>query len=269
VWRSPVVLGSRGLAARPRARSFGRFLDAGAPRAVSRRDRDSRRDRAEEPSGRAERKSHPLERSKNYCYVGAREVTTPRDSATPEERSKLAAEPSLVTPGDGASEGSAWNRSALIEALPIATRSVREASTSPNCNRKAWNTMNKPGYALVTSWFYFVFMMTVISEASFGADRLRVGFVDPALSKGLPPHNAAALEFARSVGEVTRLGAASEGCWRDADNRLRASEQFDVVWFHQGDDPAAAHLGRAGGADLLAWLEGGGALLLSGAAGHL
>ena len=120
--------------------------------------------------------------------------------------------------------------------------------------------MNKPGCALITSWFFFALTVTVISQASFGADRLRVGFVDPALPKTLPPHNAAALEFARSAAEVMRLGVAPEGCWRDADNRLRASEEFDVVWFHQGDDPAAAHLGQAGGADLLAWLEGGGAL---------
>jgi len=44
----------------------------------------------------------------------------------PEERSKLVAEPQFVAPGDGAAEGSEWNRSALIEALPIATRSVSE-----------------------------------------------------------------------------------------------------------------------------------------------
>ena len=73
-----------------------------------------------------ERKSHPLERSKDYCYVGALEVIAPGDSATPEERSKLAAEPPLVVPGDGASEGSKWNRSALIGVMPIATRSVSQ-----------------------------------------------------------------------------------------------------------------------------------------------
>jgi len=118
--------------------------------------------------------------------------------------------------------------------------------------------MNKPGCALVTLWFFFGLTVTVISQASFGADRLRVGFVDPALPKALPPHNAAALKFARSAAEVTRLGAAPEGCWRDGDHRLRASEEFDVVWFHQGDDPAAGHLGKDGGVDLLARLEGGG-----------
>ena len=62
-----------------------------------------------------ERKSHPLERSKNYCYVGAREVIAPGDSATPEERSKLVAEPQFVAPGDDASEGSEWNRSTIAE----------------------------------------------------------------------------------------------------------------------------------------------------------
>lgn len=129
--------------------------------------------------------------------------------------------------------------------------------------------MRKLGCGMITSWLLFALTVTVISQASFGADRLRVGFVDPALPKALAPHNSAALEFARSAAEVTRLEPAAEGCWRDADHRLRASEEFDVVWFHQGDDPAAAHLGKAGAADLLAWLEGGGTLLLSGAAGRL
>ncbi len=85
---------------------FGRFLDAGAPRRclaviVIR--------------VAAERNSHPLERSKNYCYVDAREVIAPGDNAMPEERSKLVAEQQFVAPGDGASEASEWNRSTIAE----------------------------------------------------------------------------------------------------------------------------------------------------------
>ena len=48
--------------------------------------------------------------------------------------------------------------------------------------------MNKPGCILITSWFFFVLMVTVISQASFGADRLHVGSsirVPKALDEGL------------------------------------------------------------------------------------
>ena len=98
---------------------------------------------------------------------------------------------------------------------------------------------------------------------------LRIGFVDPALPKNPPPRNAAALAFAQSQGEVARIAWQKEGGWLAPDGRIRAPEEFDVVWFHQGDDLGAAKLDTAAGADLMAWLEGGGALLVSGAAGRV
>ena len=97
---------------------------------------------------------------------------------------------------------------------------------------------------------------------------LHIGFVDPALPKTTPPRNAAALAFAQSQGEVTRLAWQTAGGWLAPDGRIHAPEEFDAVWFHQGDDVAAARLDTAAGADLMPWLEGGGTLLLSGAAGR-
>ena len=98
---------------------------------------------------------------------------------------------------------------------------------------------------------------------------LRIGFVDPALPKNPPPRNAAALAFAQSQGEVARVAWQKEGGWLAPDGKIRAPEEFDVVWFHQGDDLSAAKLDAAAGADLMAWLEGGGTLLVSGAAGRV
>jgi hypothetical protein len=98
---------------------------------------------------------------------------------------------------------------------------------------------------------------------------LRVAFVETAPS--LPPtrQNAAALAFARSQGEAVPLRPRGEGGWQDAAGALHAPEEFDVVWFHQADDPAAAVLPDTAVADLVEYVELGGALLLSGAAGRL
>jgi hypothetical protein len=98
---------------------------------------------------------------------------------------------------------------------------------------------------------------------------LHIGFVDPALPKNPPPRNAAALAFAQSQGEVSRIAWQKDGGWLAPDGKIRAPEEFDVVWFHQGDDLGAAKLDAAAGADLMAWLEGGGTLLVSGAAGSV
>jgi hypothetical protein len=98
---------------------------------------------------------------------------------------------------------------------------------------------------------------------------LRIGFVDPALPGATPKRNAAALAFARTQGEVTRLRLLDGGGFQSPENRTYAPEEFDVLWFHQGEDPAAAALGAAGASDLREYVEGGGVLLLSGAAGRV
>jgi len=98
---------------------------------------------------------------------------------------------------------------------------------------------------------------------------LGIGFLDPALPNSPPLRNAAALAFARTQGTVTRVAWQAAGGWLGDDRRLHAPEEFDVVWFHQGDDLASAKLDAAAGADLLAWIEAGGTLLVSGAAGRV
>ncbi|NLC58523.1 MAG: hypothetical protein GX774_16955, partial [Armatimonadetes bacterium] len=105
--------------------------------------------------------------------------------------------------------------------------------------------------------------------APLPAQPLHIGFIDPALPKETPARNAAALAFARTQGTVTRLQALAEGGWNDAAGRPCAPEEFDVVWYHQAEGSGLAALGRAACADLRAYLESGGVLLLSGAAGDL
>jgi hypothetical protein len=98
--------------------------------------------------------------------------------------------------------------------------------------------------------------------------QLGVGFLDQT-SLGTPlPRNAAALTFARTQGTVTRLRWLPAGGWQGDDGRVHAPEESDVLWYHQAE-PGAASLGEAGNADLLAYLELGGTLLLSGSAGSL
>ena len=81
-------------------------------------------------------------------------------------------------------------------------------------------------------------------------------------------HNRAAFAFAKTVGLPTRLRPTDAGAWQAADGRFRAPEEFDVIWYHQGDEPTAL-IGDAAESDLKCYLESGGALLLSGAAGQV
>jgi hypothetical protein len=76
---------------------------------------------------------------------------------------------------------------------------------------------------------------------------LGIGFLDPALPNSPPLRNAAALAFARTQGTVTRVAWQAAGGWLGDDGRVHAPEEFDVVWFHQGDDLAAAKLDVAVG----------------------
>jgi len=98
--------------------------------------------------------------------------------------------------------------------------------------------------------------------------QVRIGFIDPALPAETPRRNASALAFARTQGEAVRLKPLTSGGWQDAEGHLHAPEEFDVVWYHEGDNPLAA-VGEGTCTDLRAFLEGGGTLLLSGAAGRL
>ncbi|MCX7597592.1 MAG: hypothetical protein N2512_01805, partial [Armatimonadetes bacterium] len=97
---------------------------------------------------------------------------------------------------------------------------------------------------------------------------LTIGFIDPAAPGQPGTHNAAALAWAQTVGEVTRLRPVGDGSWQAIGGRLMAPEEFDLVWYHQGDS-ASLMLSRANVSDLLDYLQGGGAILLSGAAGAL
>lgn len=99
--------------------------------------------------------------------------------------------------------------------------------------------------------------------------QLRIGSIDPALPKETPKRNAAALASARTQGSVFRLKPAAAGGWQADGRRIYAPEEFDVVWYHEGDGPGAALLGEAACEDLRLYVLGGGVLLLSGAAGRI
>ncbi|MBI2302565.1 MAG: hypothetical protein HYU66_26975, partial [Armatimonadetes bacterium] len=109
--------------------------------------------------------------------------------------------------------------------------------------------------------------LILLCAAAVSAADLRIGFVDPALPGETPRRNAAALAFARTRGAVTRLKPDGGG-WRTDAGADTAPECFDLLWYHQGDGPEAS-LGDSAHADLLAYVQNGGTLLLSGCAGQL
>ncbi len=99
--------------------------------------------------------------------------------------------------------------------------------------------------------------------------RLLIGFLDVAVPADPTVQNGEALKYALTQGSVTRIRPIPAGGWKDAADAWWAPEEADVVWFHQADDPAAAALPESALADLGGYLEMGGVLLLSGAAGRL
>ncbi|MDH7570274.1 MAG: GH116 family glycosyl hydrolase, partial [Armatimonadota bacterium] len=66
-----------------------------------------------------------------------------------------------------------------------------------------------------------------------------------------------------------RVRPLRDGGWQSLSGRVYAPEEFDVMWYHEGDDPGAVPTAPGVIADLTAYLEAGGALLLSGAAGRM
>lgn len=111
-------------------------------------------------------------------------------------------------------------------------------------------------------------LISVVSPAC-GESNVSIGLIDPRVPADPLPRNAAALEFAKTQGKVMLLRPhASGGLQADA-QWVRAPEEFDVVWYHQGDDPASAALPEAVVNDLRDYLDLGGSLLLSGAAGRI
>lgn len=105
-----------------------------------------------------------------------------------------------------------------------------------------------------------------------GSPPLRIGLLSPATPNppGPQPHATAALAFAQHAGTATRLAPSPAGGWQDDAGTLHALEESDVIWFHDGD---GAERGRSfpepAREDLRAYLDLGGAVLLSGAAGRL
>jgi hypothetical protein len=99
---------------------------------------------------------------------------------------------------------------------------------------------------------------------------LQIGFLQPSEAKPAGPHSVAALAFAEAQGRVVCLRPAKDGGWQDTGGGRHALEEGDVAWFHDGDGALRGEaFDEAALADVRAYLEGGGVLLLSGAAGRL
>ena len=117
-------------------------------------------------------------------------------------------------------------------------------------------------------WFSALGGLTMFAATVATAAELHVGFIDPAAPGVTPARNAAALAFAQTRGAVTRLQPLPGGGLRTLEGRVHAPEEFDVIWYHQGDEPGIAFT-EAANSDLAAYVDGGGVMLLSGAAGKL
>lgn len=81
------------------------------------------------------------------------------------------------------------------------------------------------------------------------------------------PHNRAAWEVAKTLGEATLLLSGEPGVFRDTDGKTRTLAGFNVVWYHQGDAIRRTPLYTAAYAAVIRqYAEAGGGVLLSGGA---
>ena len=81
------------------------------------------------------------------------------------------------------------------------------------------------------------------------------------------PHNHAAWDSAKAMGNATLLLASTDGSFQDPACESHKLSEFSVVWYHQGD--AIARTALYAGVHLTAlrsFAEGGGGVLLSGGA---
>ncbi len=116
-------------------------------------------------------------------------------------------------------------------------------------------------------WIPLVIALLVMSANPCSAE-IRIGFLRQTGSGELVKHNLAALEFGRTQGSVGALQPGASGGWTSADGQLHALEQYDVVWYHQGDN-SAPQFDESANDDLLLYIKSGGCVLLSGAAGQI
>ena len=105
-------------------------------------------------------------------------------------------------------------------------------------------------------------------SASATAQPARIAFLAVESSEqAMGPHNRAAWEAARAMGNATLLLTGAKGTFKDTAGAEHALAEFNVVWYHQGD--AIARTALYAGAPLAAlhgFAEKGGGVLLSGGA---
>ncbi|MDQ1256292.1 MAG: alpha protein, partial [Candidatus Hydrogenedentes bacterium] len=114
-------------------------------------------------------------------------------------------------------------------------------------------------------------MLAVVAVAcSSTAEPIKIAFLAVESSESdMGPHNRAAWEMAKSLGDATLLLllAREQGAFVDMKGVSRDLTEFDVVWHHQGDAIARTSLyAGAGLAAIRRFAENGGGVLLSGGA---
>jgi hypothetical protein len=113
-----------------------------------------------------------------------------------------------------------------------------------------------------------VVIALLFATATAVAEPVKIAFVAAETSESaMGPHNRAAWEAARTLGNATLLLTGAKATFTDTAGAEHALAEFNVVWYHQGDAIARTAL-YAGAplAALRAYAEKGGGVLLSGGA---
>ena len=119
---------------------------------------------------------------------------------------------------------------------------------------------------IVKALFFVAIIASCVSNAPAAPVKIAFLAAEKSLEE-MGPHNRAAWEVAKTLGDATLLLASPECGFADPTGRVRDLGDFDVVWYHQGDAIARTVLYQ--GESLAAihrFAEDGGGVLLSGGA---
>ncbi len=80
------------------------------------------------------------------------------------------------------------------------------------------------------------FVMALLNASVLCAATPRIGFLaaEPSLDE-MGPHNLAAWRIATEFGQATLLLRQKDGAFADSEGRALDANDFDVLWYHQGD----------------------------------
>ncbi len=128
--------------------------------------------------------------------------------------------------------------------------------------------VRSPNFRSCLTAVCMLFAVLLNGQGKAAPKPMRVGFLAAELSlEAMGPHNRAGWHAAGEIGAATLLFRRADGAFVDGSGKVRNLNEFDVVWYHQGDAIRRTALYRPPAINTIRrFAEDGGGVLLSGGA---